>query len=76
MSTAKNYHPVNLYSVVSKVFEKRVDNGIIDHLEKWGIFIFPVWFYRRGEKCKMCTMLWDLPGENFMINERCLYNDG
>ena len=33
-STAKNYRPVSLLSVVSKVFEKLVNNGIVDHLEK------------------------------------------
>ena len=32
-STAKNYHPVSLLSVVSKVFEKFVNNRIVDHLE-------------------------------------------
>ena len=37
-STAKNYHPVSLLSVVSKVFEKLVNNSIVDHLEKCGIF--------------------------------------
>ena len=37
-STAKNYHPVSLLSVVSKVFEKLVDNRIVDHLEKSGLF--------------------------------------
>ena len=29
-STAKNYHPVSLLSVVSKVFEKLVNNRIVD----------------------------------------------
>ena len=33
-STAKNYHPVSLLSVVSKVFEKLVNTRIVDHLEK------------------------------------------
>ena len=33
-STAKNYHPVSLLSVVCKVFEKLVNNRIVDHLEK------------------------------------------
>ena len=37
-STAKNYRPVSLLSVVSKVFEKLVNNGIVDHLEKCGLF--------------------------------------
>ena len=33
-SIAKNYRPVSLLSVVSKVFEKLVNNRIVDHLEK------------------------------------------
>ena len=37
-SAAKNYHPVSLFSVVSKVFEKLVNNGIVDHLGKCGLF--------------------------------------
>ena len=39
MSTAKNYHPVSLLSVVSKAFEKLVNNRIVDHLEKCGLFL-------------------------------------
>ena len=37
-STAKNYLPVSLLSVVSKVFEKLVNNRIVDHPEKCGLF--------------------------------------
>ena len=37
-STAKNYHSVSLLSVVSKVFEKLVNNRIVNHLEKCGLF--------------------------------------
>ena len=37
-STDKNYRPVSLFSVVSKVFEKLANNRIVDHLEKYGIF--------------------------------------
>ena len=37
-STSKNYRPVSLLSVVSKVFEKLVNNRIVDHLEKCGLF--------------------------------------
>ena len=37
-STGKNYHPVILLSVVSKVFEKLVNNRIVDHVEKCHFF--------------------------------------
>ena len=37
-STAKNCHPVSLVSVVGKVFEKLVNNRIVDDLEKCGLF--------------------------------------
>ena len=37
-STAKNYCPISLLSVVSKVFEKLVNNMIVDHIEKCGLF--------------------------------------
>ena len=37
-STAKNYRLVSLLSVVSKVFEKHVNNMIADHLEKCVLF--------------------------------------
>ena len=36
--TAKNYRPVSLLSVVCKVFEKLVNNRIVHHLEKCGLF--------------------------------------
>ena len=36
-STAKNYCPVSLLSVVSKVFHKLVNNRIVDHQEKCGL---------------------------------------
>ena len=37
-STAKNYGPFSHLFVVSKVFEKLVNNRIVDHLEKCGLF--------------------------------------
>ena len=37
-STAKNYRLVSFLSVISKVVEKRVNNRIVDHLEKCGLF--------------------------------------
>ena len=36
-SVAKNYHSVSLLSVVSKVFEKLINNRIVNHLEKCGL---------------------------------------
>ena len=38
-SAAKNYCPVSLLSVVSKAFEKLVNNRIVDDLEKWDLFL-------------------------------------
>ena len=35
---AKNYHPVSLLSVVSKVFEKLISNRNVDHLGKFELF--------------------------------------
>ena len=37
-SAAKNYCPVSLLSVVSKIFEKLINNRIVDHLEECGLF--------------------------------------
>ena len=37
-STTKNCYPVSLLSVVSKVFEKLVNDRIVDLLEKCGLF--------------------------------------
>ena len=37
-SMAKNHHPVSLLSEVNKVFEKLVNNRIVDLIEKCGFF--------------------------------------
>ena len=37
-STAKTYRSLNLLSVVSKVFQKLVNNTTVDHLEKCALF--------------------------------------
>ena len=49
-STAKNYSPVSLLPVVSKVFEKLVNNRIVNHLEKCGLFsdFHFEWFWMEG----------------------------
>ena len=41
-STAKNYRPVNLFSVVRQVFEKLGNNRIVCHLEKCGLFLISI----------------------------------
>ena len=38
-STAKTYHLGSLLSVVSKIFEKLVNNRIVDHIQKCGLFL-------------------------------------
>ena len=42
-STAKNDCPVSLLSVVNKAFEKLVNNRIVDHLNKCGLFS-DIWY--------------------------------
>ena len=37
-SIAKNYHPVTLLFVVSKVFEKLINDKLVDHIEKCVLF--------------------------------------
>ena len=37
-SISKSYHPLSILSVFSKAFEKFVNNQIVDHLEKCGLF--------------------------------------
>ena len=39
-STARNYRPVTLLSVVGKVFAKLVNNKFVDHLEKCGLLSY------------------------------------
>ena len=39
LTTAKNYCPVSLLSVVSKVFGELVNYRIFDHIEKCGLFL-------------------------------------
>ena len=38
MSTAKSYRPVSLLCVVSKVCSKVINNSLVDHKEKCGLF--------------------------------------
>ena len=59
-STAKNYHPVSLLSMVNKVFEKLVNNRIVDHLEKSGLFSdFQYGFRSSQSTAELLTMVSD-----------------
>ena len=59
MSTAKNYRAVSLLSVVSKVFEKLVNNRIVDHLEKCGLSGFQCGFRSFRSTADLLTVVSD-----------------
>ena len=57
-STAKNYRPGSLVSVVSKVFEKVVNIRIVVHVEKCGLFSdFQYGFRSSRSTTDLCTVL-------------------
>ena len=56
-STAKNYCPVSLLFVASKVFEKLVNNRIVDHLENSGVFF---WFLMFLHLLNQLQIFWQL----------------
>ena len=59
-SIAKNYYPVSLLSVISKVFEKLVNNGIVDHLEKSVLFVdFQYGFRSSRSTAELLTVVSD-----------------
>ena len=58
-STAKNDHPVSLLSVVSKVFEKLVNNRIVDHLKKCGLSAFQYDFRSFRSTADLLTVVSD-----------------
>ena len=65
-STAKNHRPVSLLSVVSKIFEKLVNNGIVDHLGKCGIFSdFRYGFRSSRSTADLLTVVSDRIGRAF-----------
>ena len=58
--TAKTYHPLNLLSVISKVFEKLVNNSIVGHLEKCGLLSdFQYSFRSSGSTADLLTVVFD-----------------
>ena len=64
--TAKNYRPISLLSVVSKVFEKLVNNRIVDHLEKCGLCSdFQYGFRSSRSTADLLTVVSDRIARNF-----------
>ena len=57
--TTKNYRPVSLLSVVIKVFEKLVNNRIVDHLEKCGLFFDIQYGFRSRSIADILTVVSD-----------------
>ena len=56
-STGKNYRPVSFLSVVSKIFEKLVNNVIVNQLEKSGLFSdFRYGFMASGSTTDLLTV--------------------
>ena len=59
-STAKNYHPVSLLSVVSKIFEKLVHNWIFDYLKNCSLFSdFQYGFRNSRSTADLLTVVYD-----------------
>ena len=65
-STATNYRPVSLLSLVSKVFEKLVKIRIVDHLQKSSIFSdFQYGFRSSRSTADILTVVSDRIGRAF-----------
>ena len=62
-SAAKSYRPVSLLSVVNKVFEKLVNNRIVDHLEKF--YFFQYGFRSSRSTADLLTVVSDRIVRNF-----------
>ena len=70
MRTAKPYRPVSLLSVVSKLFEKLVNNRINDHLEKCDLFSdFQYGFRSSRSTADLLTVVSDRNGRAFNRSE-------
>ena len=64
--TAKNYCPTSRVSVVSKVFEKLVNNRTVDHLKKCGLFSdFQYGFRSSRSTADLLTVVFDRTARAF-----------
>ena len=61
-SIAENYHPVRLHSMVSKVFETLVNNGLADHLDN---VAFQYGFRSSRSTADLLTVVADRPATAF-----------
>ena len=68
-SAAKKYCIVSLLFPVSKVFEKLANNGIVDHLEKCGLFSDFQYDFRSSRwTADLLTVVSDRTGRNYGIS--------
>ena len=58
-STAKIYSPVSLFSVVSKIFKKLVNNSVVNHIEKWPFSDFHYGFTSSQSTADLLTVASD-----------------
>ena len=64
--TVKIYRPVSLLSVVSKVFERLINNKIVDHLVKCGLFSNSKYGFRSCQStADLLTVVSDIIARNF-----------
>ena len=72
-STAKDCYPVILLSVVSKVFEKLVNNRTVDHLKKCGLFSDFQYSFRSSQSpADLLTVVSDRTARAFNRSEASL----
>ena len=61
LGKAKQYRPVSLLSVVSKIFEKLVNNRLVDRPEKCGLFSYIQYGFRSSRSTgDLLTVVSDL----------------
>ena len=59
-STVKNCQPVRLLCVINKIFEKLINNVLLDHLKKCGLFTdFQYGFRSYQSKADLLTVVSD-----------------
>ena len=65
-SAAESDRPVSLFSVGSKVIEKHVNNKLVDHLEKCGLFSdFQYGFWSSRSTADLLTVVSDIIAKAF-----------